>query len=116
MCKIHRKDSRLNEQCEPVCVGMELGNMYSELNDPLIQEALLTAQDERGRGGDEEAHPMDKDFINAIRVGLPPTGGIGWGIDRMAVILLAQESIRDVILFPTMKPIVEEVKSQSKND
>jgi len=116
LCKIHRKDSRLNEQCEPVCVGMELGNMYSELNDPLIQEALLKAQDERGRGGDEEAHPMDKDFINAIRVGLPPTGGIGWGIDRMALILLAQDSVRDVILFPTMKPLVEEAKSSEKNE
>jgi lysyl-tRNA synthetase, class II len=107
LCKRHRTDERFNEQCEPVCMGMELGNMYSELNDPILQEQLLKEQVERGRGGDEEAHPMDEDFINAIRVGLPPTGGIGWGIDRMALVLLGQESIRDVIFFPTMKPEAE---------
>ena len=65
---------------------------------------------ERGRGGDEEAHPMDDDFLNAIQIGMPPTGGIGWGIDRMILLLTGQSSIRDVIFFPTMKPEEEEKK------
>jgi lysyl-tRNA synthetase, class II len=104
LCKRHRDDARLNEQCEPIGVGMELGNMYSELNDPLVQETELKLQVEKGRGGDEEAHPMDEDFINAIKIGMPPTGGIGWGVDRMIMLLLEQEGIRDVIFFPTMKP------------
>jgi lysyl-tRNA synthetase class 2 len=107
LCKRHRIDDRLNEQCEPICMGMELGNLYSELNDPVLQEQLLKEQAEFGRAGNEEAHPMDEDFLNAIKVGLPPTGGIGWGIDRMAIVLLGQESIRDVIFFPIMKPNVE---------
>ncbi|MGM5483309.1 MAG: lysine--tRNA ligase [Nanobdellota archaeon] len=104
LCKSKRDDNRFNEQCEPIGFGMELGNMYSELNDPDLQEKHLSAQAEKGRGGDEEAHPMDNDFINAIKVGMPPTGGIGWGIDRMVMLLTGAESIRDVILFPTMKP------------
>ena len=104
LCKRHREDDRLNEQCEPIGLGMELGNMYSEQNDPILQEKALHDQVEKGRGGDAEAHPMDEDFVNAIKVGMPPTGGIGWGIDRMAIIMLGEESIRDVILFPTMKP------------
>jgi len=123
LCKRHRTNKDLNEQCEPIGMGMELGNMYSELNDPILQEELLKEQVEKGRAGDEEAHPMDNDFLEAIRVGLPPTGGIGWGIDRMALVMLGQESIRDVIFFPTMKPEqevkvekakVEEVKVEAK--
>ncbi len=105
LCKIHREDERLNEQCEPVGLKMELGNIYTELNDPEVQEKLLREQEEKGRGGDEEAHPMDEDFINALRMGMPPTGGIGWGIDRMAILFTGVESIRDIILFPTMKPL-----------
>jgi len=104
LCKRHRSDDRLNEQCEPVGLGMELGNIYTELNDPEFQEQLLKEQEEKGRGGDEEAHPMDDDFINALRIGMPPTGGIGWGIDRMIILFTGVESIRDIILFPTMKP------------
>lgn len=105
LCKRHREDDRLNEQCEPVGLRMELGNIYTELNDPEFQEKLLKEQEEKGRGGDEEAHPMDEDFINALRMGMPPTGGIGWGIDRMAILFTGVESIRDIILFPTMKPV-----------
>ena len=104
LCKRCREDPRLNEQCEPVGLGMELGNMYSELNDPIVQKEELQKQVEKGRGGDDEAHPMDEDFINAIETGLPPTGGIGWGIDRMVMLLTGEDSIRDVIFFPTMKP------------
>ena len=104
LCKRHRKDQRYNEQCEPVALGMELANMYSELNDPTMQREMFEEQAEKGRGGDEEAHPMDEDFVEALETGMPPTGGIGWGIDRMAILLLGCEGIRDVILFPTMKP------------
>ncbi|MFT4326244.1 MAG: lysine--tRNA ligase [Candidatus Woesearchaeota archaeon] len=114
LCKRHRSDDRLNEQCEPIGLGMELGNMYSELNDPDVQLEELKKQVEKGRGGDEESHPMDDDFINAIQVGMPPTGGIGWGIDRMAILLTGAASIRDVILFPTMKP-EEVVDTRSKS-
>lgn len=104
LCKRHRSDDRLNEQCEPIGLGMELGNMYTELNDPHLQKKSLEEQAEQARGGDEEAHPYDADFVEAIETGMPPTGGIGWGIDRMAIVLTGAESIRDVILFPTMKP------------
>ncbi len=114
LCKRHRLNSQLNEQCEPIGLGMELGNIYSELNDPIFQEELLKEQAAKGRAGDEEAHPMDNDFLESIRVGLPPTGGIGWGIDRMALVLLGQESIRDVIFFPTMKPEVEKTMPAEK--
>lgn len=108
LCKRHRKDDRLIEQNEPVAAGMELGNMYSELNDPIVQRKLLEEQASQLRAGADEAHPMDEDFVQAIEQGMPPTGGIGFGIDRMAVLLLEQESIRDVLLFPTMKPEDEE--------
>jgi lysyl-tRNA synthetase class 2 len=117
LCKRHRTDSRLNEQCEPLAVGMELGNMYSELNDPLLQTQLLEEQAEKGRAGNEEAHQMDEDFINAIRIGMPPTGGIGWGVDRMVMLLTEAESIRDVIFFPIMKPAEDETnKKETKSD
>ncbi len=104
LCKAHREDERLIEQNEPLAAGMELGNMYSELNDPLRQRELLTQQAEQLRGGDDEAHPMDEDFVRAIEYGMPPTGGIGFGIDRMAMLLTGQTTIKDVILFPIVKP------------
>ncbi len=104
LCKKHRVDSRLIERFEPFCMGMELGNAYSELNDPIHQRKLLEAQAKELQAGNAEANPLDEDFIEAIEQGMPPTGGIGIGLDRMAMLLLGQESIRDVILFPTMKP------------
>lgn len=104
LCKAHRKDDRLIEQNEPIAAGMELANMYSELNDPKIQKELLLAQAEQLRGGDEEAHPMDEDFVRAIEYGMPPTGGIGWGVDRMVMLLTGQTTIKDVILFPITRP------------
>ncbi|MBI4983209.1 lysine--tRNA ligase, partial [Candidatus Woesearchaeota archaeon] len=114
LCKIHRKDSRLIERFESFCLGAELCNAYSELNDPLLQKKLLEEQARQLHGGAEEAHPMDEDFVNALEYGLPPTGGLGFGIDRMAICLTGVESIRDVILFPTMKPVVEEEKKEEK--
>ena len=104
LCKIHRKDPRLIERFEPFCLGAELGNAYSELNDPILQKKLLEEQQEKLSKGNEEAHPYDEDFVNALEIGMPPTGGLGLGIDRMIILLTAQHSIRDVILFPFMKP------------
>jgi lysyl-tRNA synthetase class 2 len=104
LCKLHRKDARLIERFEPFCMGTELGNAYSELNDPIMQRKLFEEQESKLKKGNEEANPFDRDFVNALEVGLPPTGGLGLGIDRMIILLLGQQSIRDVILFPFMKP------------
>lgn len=104
LCKVHREDERLIERFEPFCCGMELANAYSELNDPIVQRKLLEEQAKLLRSGDEEANPLDEDFIEAMEQGMPPTGGLGVGIDRMVMLLLGQESIRDVLFFPTMKP------------
>jgi lysyl-tRNA synthetase class 2 len=103
LCKAHRTTEGLVERFEPYINGWEIGNAYSELNDPRLQKRLLQEQVERGRGGEEETHPMDDDFINALEFGMPPTGGVGMGIDRMVMLLTNQKSIRDVILFPLMR-------------
>lgn len=108
LCKVSRKDPRLVERFESFCLGMEISNAYSELNDPVLQKKLLEEQAKELRGGSEEAHPMDEDFVNAMEYGMPPAGGLGFGIDRLAVILTGQDAIRDVILFPTVKPKEEE--------
>ncbi len=108
LCKVHRKDPRLIERFEPFCMGTELGNAYSELNDPQLQKQLLEEQQKKLNKGDEEANPYDKDFVNALEIGMPPTGGLGLGIDRMIILLTGQNSIRDVILFPFMKPEKED--------
>ena len=82
---------------------MELANAYSELNDPIHQRKLLEEQARQLKQGNEEANPLDEDFIEAIEYGMPPTGGLGIGIDRMAMVILGQESIRDIIFFPTLR-------------
>jgi lysyl-tRNA synthetase class 2 len=105
LCKIHRKDPTLVERFEPYINGWELGNAYSELNDPEMQRHFFQEQVERGRGGEDETHPMDDDFLTALEFGMPPTGGIGLGIDRMVMLLTDQKTIRDVILFPLMREI-----------
>lgn len=104
LCKAHRTKPELVEQFEPYINGWEVGNAYTELNDPLVQRALLEEQVARGRGGEDETHPMDESFLHSIECGLPPTGGVGIGIDRMVMLLTNQATIRDVQLFPLMKP------------
>ena len=103
LCKASRNDPELIERFEAFAGGMELANGYSELNHPLIQKNLLEAQARLLRKGDEEAHPMDEDFIKAMEYGMPPTGGVGIGIDRLTLLLTGSESIKDVILFPFMR-------------
>jgi len=103
LCKVHRDNKTLVERFEPYINTWEIGNAYSELNDPVLQRKFFQDQVERGRGGEDETHPMDEDFLNAIEYGMPPTGGVGMGIDRMVMILTNQTTIRDVILFPLMR-------------
>ena len=102
LTKSHRSKPGLVERWEPTVAHMELGNAYTELNDPEDQRARLEEQ-EKSRVIDEEAQPMDEDFLNAIETGMPPTGGVGLGIERLVMILTDRPSIRDIILFPTMR-------------
>ncbi len=102
LTKMHRDKKNLVERFEPICAAMEIGNAYTELNDPEDQLSRLKQQEAK-RVVDEEAQPMDKDFMHAIEVGMPPTGGVGLGVERIVMLLTDQHSIRDILLFPTMK-------------
>ncbi|WP_234123650.1 lysine--tRNA ligase [Clostridium hydrogenum] len=103
LCKVHRDNPELIERFEPYAYGVELGNAYSELNDPIRQRSLLNEQASKLRAGLETASPMDEEFAVAIDTGMPPTGGLGMGIDRMIMFLTGAQSIRDVIAFPLIK-------------
>lgn len=102
-CREPHMNEHFIERFEPFIAGMEIANAYTELNDPVRQRELLEKQAKELRAGAEEAHPMDEDFIQAIEYGMPPTGGLGIGIDRMIMILTNNPSIRDVLFFPFMK-------------
>ena len=115
LAKRDPKDPRITRRFEAYINGWEIANAFSELNDPIDQyEGFAEQQRQLDCDIDDEAHPMDMDFVNALEVGLPPTGGLGVGIDRCIMLILDQPSIRDIMLFPTMKPIGAEKKANAE--
>jgi lysyl-tRNA synthetase class 2 len=104
LAKTKRGDPSVVERFEVIVAGMEIANSFSEQNDPFEQRRAFESQMEQRARGDEEAQPLDEDYLRALEMGMPPTGGVGIGIDRLAMILTDQRSIRDVILFPQMRP------------
>jgi lysyl-tRNA synthetase, class II len=101
--KDHRSEAGLVERFEAFAAGMEFANAFTELNDPDEQRARFEAQRREEAAGDEETQPYDEDFVRALEHGMPPTGGIGVGIDRLLMILAGRTSIREVVLYPAMR-------------
>ena len=104
LARTHRTDPRFVERFECYIMGKEIGDGWSEIIDPIVQRSRFENEQKDMKSGNEEAHPMDNDFIEALEYGMPPIGGIGVGIDRLVMLFTNKWSIREILFFPIMKP------------